>query len=100
MTEREKEFEELAKLINKETFFYSEDEIGYDAEQAAENIQQAGYTKKHFPVEELKKWVKKERIRLDDSWESSCDFDKRRDAGEIKILVELERIIKEFEDGT
>jgi hypothetical protein len=51
MTEREKELGELNDLIFKHS---SEGSLGL----LAREIQQAGYTKKHFPVEKLERRIR------------------------------------------
>jgi molybdenum cofactor biosynthesis enzyme MoaA len=75
MTEREKELEELVRKINKKEFNEIEFiELLNIAEKNKRGkyhlnlddfiiaIQQAGYTKKHFPVEKLEAWLREEKM--------------------------------------
>jgi hypothetical protein len=68
MTEREKELEELSNNVKKEiykrlsSFKISQEQwasIQVAIELGIEKAYNKGYTKKHFPVEKLEKWLKK-----------------------------------------
>jgi len=72
MTKREKELEELVQIISSS--------LG-DVTDWAKTIQDRGYTKKHFPVEELEACKKElEHCR--------------------NVNTQLKKKIKELEDGT
>jgi hypothetical protein len=74
MTEREKELEELKEIIEKskktceDLRFHEKNNLKFSPKDAvyapnenefiAENIQQAGYTKTHFPIEKLEAWLR------------------------------------------
>jgi len=53
MTEREKELEELRYILLISSKMCAQMEAD-ECEFVAQKIQEAGYTKKHFPVEKLK----------------------------------------------
>jgi len=92
MTEREKELEEFEELK-----FMIKHKISNknDIESLALWIQRVGYTKKHFPVEELKAWLRKLLKNYD-----KYDFiDNLTLEGKNPIQAVLDKI-KELEDGT
>lgn len=63
--EREElESKELKKLVLEGCFYYSESEAGYDEDEVVKSIQQAGYTKHPFDVEELERWLREEIIKI------------------------------------
>jgi len=86
MTKREKEFEELNDLIFKHS---SEGSLGL----LAREIQDRGYTKKHFPVEKLEEWLNE----IKENYEK-YNFENIRLFGKNPIQVVLDKI-KELEDG-
>jgi len=82
MTEREKELEELRYILLISSKMCAQMEAD-ECEFVAQKIQEAGYTKKHFPVEKLKDWL-----------------DWQKDYNGLISLDDLRKKIKELEDGT
>jgi len=84
MTEREKELEELRYILLISSKMCAQMEAD-ECEFVAQKIQEAGYTKKHFPVEKLKKWLEEEIIKH---------------KGYFHDYGTILKKVKELEDGT
>jgi len=89
MTEREKELEleELVEIVKTGR------ELKKSHKGIAVRIQLNGYTKKHFPVEKLKRWVRKKVIRYSRNGFCGCPFCNRlievSDEGEKRVCEHL-----------
>jgi len=93
MTEREKENGRLQDII-WEGWLNTPIGRDIDVEKIANIIQEAGYTKKHFPVEELEAWLNE----IKENYEK-YNFENIRLFGKNPIQAVLDKI-KELEDGT
>jgi hypothetical protein len=92
MTEREKELGELNDLIFKHS---SEGSLGL----LAREIQQAGYTKKHFPVEKLEERLEKTEIALKEKLKKKKGIGKEMYDLVDYVLLEVLKVIKELKEA-
>jgi len=92
MTEREKELEELRYILLISSKMCAQMEAD-ECEFVAQKIQEAGYTKKHFPVEELEAWLREKVIRYSNNGFCGCPFCNRlievSDKGEKRVCEHL-----------